>query len=70
MTYVLELNYVLMIHRLEQFCFLLEQLDAFFLQSLALDNLQCNLLVSFFVYGAVYRAESALAEYALKFIMI
>ena len=69
-TYVLELHDVLMIHRLQQFCLLLEQLNAFLLQSLALDHLHGNLLIGFFVNGAVYCAERALTEDALKLVMI
>ena len=67
---MLELDDVLMIHGLEQFCLLLEQLDTFFLQSLALDHFNCNLLAGLFVYGTVNGAEGTLAEDALKFIVI
>ena len=69
-TYVLKLDDVLMIHRLQQFRLLLEQLNAFFLQSLALNHLHGNLLVGFLVHGAVDCAERAFAEDALKLVVI
>jgi len=67
---VLELDNVLMIHRLEQLSFLFEQLHALFLESLALDDLDCDLLIGFLINGPVDCAEGALAEHALKLVMI
>ena len=69
-SYMLKLDYVLMIHGLKQFRFLFEQLDALLLQCLALDHLHCDLLIRLLVNSLINSAEGAFAKHTLKLIMI
>ncbi len=56
-TYVLELDYVLMVHFLKQIGLLLEEFNAFLMQCFSLDDFNCNLFICFLVNGMIYRAE-------------
>ena len=67
---MLELDNILVIHRLKQLSFLFEQLDALFLQSLAFDDLHCDLFISLFVYRAIDCAEGSLTQHTLKLVVV